>query len=803
LEVKTYDLDLDVDFARASLGGVVRIVLQGTKGRLALDATQMKIDAVKVNGSPAAFKHDEAKGVLSIQGVPSRRSTVAVKFSKAVSDEVIFGLYKAKYGKDYFLATDFEPAEARTTFPCIDHPAYKAVFRLKITTEKGLKVISNTTVKSKKAVKGGRVKFTFNPTPKMSTYLLFFSIGKYEEIKSKKNGKEVIFAARPKESENGRFVMGVAHDALRDYQRYFGILYPLKKLHIVALPEYHTGAMENWGAIASREGYVLFDKNAGVFDMRYGALVVAHEIGHQWFGDLVTMKWWDDLWLNESFATFVEFKMIDRLHPDWDVWSIFLRTQAFRSQNMDALSTTHPIQVHVRSPKESSQTFDAISYGKGASVLRMIEAYLGETPFRKGVSSYLKRFSYSNATGQDLWKSIEKASGQPVSRMMGAWIKKPGFPLVRVSHRDGKLSFTQGRFQLNGEEPEDVWPIPLTLELNGRRKNVIFDKKTMSIEAPSLDTLNVNVGHNGFYSVLCEPQIYAKVASNFEKLSSYDKGGLISDLFLFLQAGKIEPQTYFKFVALCENAGDPLLVETIADQLSLLNAIAGESRLVHEAAVAFTTAQVRRLGLIPRPGEDKGQSIVREAVTTLLARLDTEHTPHLARFFADFDHLDPNLMQAAAIAYARESGPGVFDSMVSRVKSETNEGTREKLYLALTSFKDGALVRKALDLSISGQVSRSDSGYVFAVSAMNPDAREAVWSWIQANYDKMWDLYAGSQQFLIYMEVVVPRVAVGKLEEVSRFLSGDRMDKGGMAYRRLLESLEIRSRVRERLLASG
>ena len=801
MEISYYDLDLDVDFRGATVKGVVTVQLSKGEAPLVLDAVDLEVHDVQVDGSKASFEQDRKAGTLRVEGVPRGKSSVRIAYLKKVSDEVIFGLYKSRYGKEYVLATDLEPAEARTVFPCKDHPAFKAVFRVAVSTQEGLAVISNAPLASKEAL-GAKVRFVFEPTPRMSTYLFFLGVGKFEEIRQKKAGIEVIVAARPGESENGRFVLGLGASVLGYYQDYFRVPYPLKKLHLIALPEYHTGAMENWGAITSREAYALVSDRSSVSDRQGAGLVMAHEIAHQWFGDLVTMKWWDDLWLNESFATFMECKAIDRLHPDWDPWTFFLRGSTFRSQATDALSTTHPIQVEVKSPAEAGQVFDAISYGKGASVLRMIEAYVGEDAFRAGVSSYLGKFSFANAAGKDLWKSLQESSGLPVSRIMGEWITKPGFPLVKVKYSDEKLTFSQCRFLLNGRETDETWPIPLTYELNGKRKATLFAGSDLRVSASDLKSLDVNLGHAGYFSVLYSPEMYETIGENFGQGSPYEKGGLMNDLYLFVQAGKVDPQLYYRFVTLCSQERHPLVVETVADQLSLLHTIADGSESLRRVVNNFAVAQVRRLGFSSKRRESPHDRIAREAVASLVARLDTEYTAKLASMFDSYEDVQPDIKDAVTTAYGRTHGEEAFAPLVRLVKSMKSEADRSRVYSALTSFKDSALVEKALELGISGEVPRSDSAYTLTRASSNPLAREVLWKWIRKRHEKMWTLYAGSQQLMLYYEVVIPRCAVGRVGEVRKFLSGRKMLKGGMFSRRIIESAEVRTRLRDRLMTS-
>ncbi|MGD0395650.1 MAG: M1 family metallopeptidase [Nitrososphaerales archaeon] len=801
MEIKSYDLDLDVDFRKSIVEGSVVIKVKSVKSPFKLDAAGMKIRAVTIGGRMSRFSHDSVRGKLTIPGVPRKESEVGVKFTKHVRDDVIFGLYKSKYGKEHLLVTDLEPAEARTVFPCVDEPSYKAVFRLHVVTDEGLSVISNTRVASKKTNKG-RVSYSFEPTPRMSTYLFFMGIGRFEEATTMSGKVSVIAASRPGQGKDSGFIRETSAAVLKDYEGYFGIPYPLSKLHLVALPEYHTGAMENWGAITSREPYVIVRSDASDSDRRNAARVMAHEIAHQWFGDLVTMKWWDDVWLNESFATFMEAKVLDRLHPDWDTWRDFLRMDTFRSLNADALSQTHPIQVKVKSVEEIGSIFDAISYGKGASVLRMLESYVGEEAFRKGVSAYLKRFSYSNASGADLWTSLAKASGLPVTRVARAWITKPGFPLVRVEASEGGVSFSQSKFSLSGKKSDELWPIPLTLQADGKRQSLLFDRRSASVKAERPEKLLVNPRRTGFYSVLYGERMYDQLAKSFAALHSHDRAGVLNDLYLFLQAGMVLPRQYFRFAALSGKVVDPLLALAVSDHLVNLRAIADDSDIVMNGWSAFFTSQVRLLGLARKQGENENLGMVREVITAQLVKTDERYARKLAQRFDQFTSADANLKTAIATAYAAVKGEAAFGPLLELVRNAKSEADRARVYAALTSFEDPALVRRTLELTISGEVSRSDTGYALPLAASNPRARGALWEWIKSRYDRLRGLYGGSQQFYLYLNAVLPRCGIGHEADVRRFISGKRYRDGEMIFHRAFELLDVNSRLRDRLLTT-
>ena len=758
------------------------------------------MSSVSVNGRPAKFSFDEKQAKLKIPGVPARESSVAIEYSKQVSDDVIFGLYKSKYGREYILATDLEPAEARTVFPCVDEPAYKAVFRLEVTTEEGQGVIANALLERKETVGAGRAAYTFQETPRMSTYLFFFAVGRFEESKVTTDGIDVISATRPGQVQNSRVALEITAESLSEYQRYFGVPYPLKKLHLVALPEYHTGAMENWGAISSRESYALITEGTSFAQKSRGAMSMVHEVAHQWFGDLVTMKWWDDLWLNESFATFMSYKMTDRLRPDWEMWSTFLRDEGFHALNLDALSTTHPVHGRVRSVAESMHTFDAISYGKGACILRMLEAYVGEEAFRQGVSNYLNEFSFSNASAKDLWDALGRASGLPVTRVAREWLTKPGYPLVRVTTKGGSVLLNQTRFTLSGKKAPGVWPIPISLRAGGSTKSAFLDRRTGKVEAPAGRDLLLNLDRTGFYATLYDDEGYRRLAANFPSIGPHDRAGAMYDLYLFLQAGIVKPELYARFVELCGANPDAITTQFVTEQLMRLTAIADESPVLRAVEPRFYPPLLEAFGEGPGPGEPPYLGSTREDLTSQYASINEAYANKMASLFEHFADLDPNLKSAAAIGYAMTNGARAEKRLQDMAKSLQGEVDRANVYEGLCAFKEPDLVEHTLELGISGKVSRSDSGYPLVLSAFNPYARDTLWDWITKRYDGLLEMYAGSQQFYLYMGIVIPMCGVEHEAEVKRFLSGRRLKDGGSSVKRILEQLRINSGLRRRLL---
>ena len=422
MHIGRYDLAIDVNFEKSTFKGKVAIQLESEQN-VVLNAVDLDIQTVTSSGKNLRFK--QADEDLIVETGPFD-GTLDIAYNGSITDSLA-GLYRAPYGGTHIVTTHFEAAQARRMLPCVDRPDIKAVFKLKLTIPKDLNAISNMPVEST-AISGSRKTVIFRETPRMSTYLLYLGVGKFEEQRATLPKTDIILATTPGKSKLGTFALDEAKKVLRFYEMYYGIPYPLPKLHLIAVPEFAAGAMENWGAITFREVALLQDANSTTRSRRRVSGIVAHEIAHQWFGDLVTMKWWNDIWLNESFATFMAFKVADSLHPEWRRWDDFLLDETAGAMGRDCLMNTHPIEVPVKLPDEIEQVFDAISYGKGASILRMIEAYVGKEAFEDGIRRYLSQHAYGNATGNDLWTTLDEVSGRQVQQIMVGWIRQPGFP---------------------------------------------------------------------------------------------------------------------------------------------------------------------------------------------------------------------------------------------------------------------------------------------------------------------------------------------------------------------------------------
>src|SRR6267378_3612402 len=738
-QVKEYDLYLDIDFDALKFSGKVRIDMSST-GDISLDAVDLEVADVKTNGRNIPF--EQRGDVVDIQ-TGRFSGQLEVDYKGKVS-ESLTGFYKAPYGDKYILTTHFEAGHARRLIPCIDHPAYKADFKLTVRTRNDLSVISNMPVESDKK-EGTQKTVTFEKTPKMSTYLLYLGIGKFEEDRSRHNKTELYAASvvRP----DGKIKTGLAFEAaqksLEFYEKYFGIPYDLPKLHMIAVPEFAYGAMENWGAITFREILLHADKDTSTSTKKSIVEVIAHEIAHMWFGDLVTMKWWDDLWLNESFATFMDYKSTDRAYPEWKVWQDFIRTSTSGAMGRDSLTKTHPIMARVHDPEEIEELFDEISYGKGASILRMIEAYIGSENFKRGVAQYLQRFRYSNASGNDLWSNLQEASGTDVSRIMEGWISQEGFPVVKASLVGSKLILEQERFLLTGGTSKQTWPIPITMNVDGKTQSLLLDKKRAEVNLPTTPrSLKVNVDRTGFYVVQYDGQELQGFVWKAAP-SPFDRWGLINDAKAFLLSGLMPFKEYLNLIEKYEKEEEYLPAIEVSDQLSFLYQIA-PSRLV-ETSRKFHSAGLKAF----ETKNDDNSITLKGIIAARLTLLDDAYAKLAGSKFKDLANVEPDMKRSVVMGYARSSND--HDGLMGRfVKSMTDE-ERLRFLEGLVSFKKPELIAKTLDFALSGKVKRQDVRNVIFYATANPDGRTVVWQWFKKNMAKLEEMYSGTAQFSIIL----------------------------------------------------
>jgi len=488
--------------------------------------------------------------------------------------------------------------------------------------------------------------------------------------------------------------------------------------------------------------------------------------------------------LNESFATFMGYKVVDTAYPEWSVWQEFLITEASGAMARDSLKNTHPIEVDIKSPDEIEQIFDEISYGKGACILRMIEAYLGADDFRKGVRNYLIQYKFSNATGKELWSSLEEVSGKQIERIMGEWIRKPGYPVVTAMMSGGELVLRQERFILSGDYEKEVWPIPVTMRLDGGFNKLLLDTEEVAIDVKDVKSLKLNVDHAGFYRVYYKG-IYDLVWKS--ELSVFDRWAVIFDAVAFLIAGKMPFSEYLSLVKRYYREQDYLPAREVSDELIFLY-------LIMPSRVAEISREFYRSQLKVLEGKtDENSSILRGIMAGRLAMVDEAYAKELGARFLDYEKVEPDMRAAVALAYARAFSD--FEQIVSQYRKSLSDEERARLLDAMASFKETSLVALSLGLALSGEVKRQDVGSMILSAATNPDARDLAWTWLKVNVGRLLKLYEGTGRLSRILLSVIPILGIGRVEEVEKFFEENKIPEAEKGVEAGIEKLKIYDRL--------
>ncbi|HEY4964419.1 MAG TPA: M1 family metallopeptidase [Candidatus Saccharimonadales bacterium] len=762
-----YNLDLKLAPETDKFYGVVEIVgkkVGRPSKRLTLHQSNLKILSVEVisHGKQGAkplkvvrFNNQQTFNELRIhfnQLVYPGDYSLKISYQADIT-RPMNGIYPCFFEDDgvekKIIATQFESHHAREAFPCIDEPEAKAVFNLSLDTPKYSCIISNTEVVKQTKLKS-RVKTVFAQTPKMSTYLLAFVAGEMDFLEAKTEAGTVVRTYATKDNlKHTKFALDCALKTLDFYNEYFDIPYPLTKCDFVALPDFASGAMENWGCITFREQALLVDKdNTSLSLKQFVASVVAHELTHQWFGNLVTMRWWTDLWLNESFASWMSYLAVDHIFPDWKVWTQFTVDEQGIALKLDALEHSHPIEVEVRHPDEIRTIFDAISYEKGASVISMLENYLGPTPFRDGIRLYLKAHMYGNTDTVDLWDALEKASKRPVKEFMSRWTTLTGYPILKVVYSDGAVSLTQERFYLNPSVTKDgsIWPIPLLNEQISKDFDRL-DESGLVIERDSKMPLSLfNQGRNGFYRVIYDlPSLTSIAKSDLKGVSDVDRLGLLSDSFEAAKAGYSATSDSLELLKHYSHESSVVVWEVIAGELGSIRLVMNDDHLrdlIKPYVRKFISVQLKRLTWDEKKDDSHFDKLLRPIILGLAASADEATiVSNCKKLFSQIEaNKNPVQADLRSVVYstvARQGGKKEFDKLVKLHKATSSPEEKLNLCAALTGFKQEDLIKKSLGLIKSDQVRIQDVAYWVSYSFMNHHSRDQAWAWLKENWDWM------------------------------------------------------------------
>jgi aminopeptidase N len=700
---------------------------------------------------------------------------VEISFSGKITPPM-HGIYpcnfKLKGQKKQLIATQFESHHAREAFPCIDEPAAKAVFGLTLTTPAGETVIANTPVKAH-AAKGSDLITTFEDTPVMSTYLLAFAYGELENRHSKtKNGVDVRVYATPDKVKLTDFAVDTAVRCLEFFERYYGVPYPLPKLDLIGLPDFSSGAMENWGLITFRESVLYVDpKSSSIETKQYVAMVVCHEIAHMWFGNLVTMEWWNDLWLNESFANMMEYRAVDELYPEWDIWQSFVQREVGSALSRDALPNVQAVRTQVNHPDEIGPLFDpSIVYAKGGSLLNMVRHLVGEEDFRKGLKSYFEEYAYSNTQASDLWRHLKRASHIDIDSIMNTWLTKPGFPVVEVDLKPkNQFAASQRRLVIAAgpAAKSDIWQVPLAASAKIEPTILGSREGTFRIKDDGDYPLTLNHdGHSYFVAKYLDE-------AHFKAILSAVKAGVLSptDRLLLLQ-------NYL----LLERAGEV----TTLDNIRMLPAYAGEKEETVWGMMAGIIGNARNLIDKDKALETKLNAFVRPIAAPLAHELglkgsnsDTAQTQKLRtlllsmaavaedeqvikeglslfNLFKQPSDLAPDIRSVVYFIAVRYGTKADFERLVKLYKSLNSADEKDEVVSELTASREPANIKQLLDMVTSEDVRLQDAPTWFAWLIRNRYATDAAWQWLHDNWDWVQGNYGDDKSYDRF-----PRYAAG------------------------------------------
>ena len=771
-----YDVAITPDAASSSFAATVTIAIEVQKATdtITLNATDLafkRASLAAVAGSSAAqtgtVTLDAAAQTASIkfaQPLAAGSYKLTLDYTGVIGKQAV-GLFSLDYdspeGKQRALYTQFENSDARRMIPSWDEPFYKASFSLQATIPAGQMAVSNMPAASTTALPDGRQLVKFAATPKMSTYLLFFGLGQFERATAMAGKTEVGVVTTRGGKAKAAFVLDSSRAILKEYNQYFGVPFPLPKLDNVAAPgrSQFFGAMENWGAIFTFEYAMLLDPAISTqADKQNAFSIAAHEMAHQWFGDLVTMRWWDDLWLNEGFASWMESRMTAQLHPEWNtaLGAVGIREYAMAR---DSIASTHPVVQHVETVEQASQAFDEITYQKGESVIRMLENHVGAEAWRNGVRLYMRRHAYGNTVSDDLWSAMEKASGKPVRAIAHDFTLQPGVPLITVTSTACKgsstrVELTQGQFSRDeaGKAPLR-WRVPVTLQSLGTSRSVhtVVEGGKASVDVPGCGPILVNAGQNGYFRTLYAQEQFKPLAAGFARLAPIDQIGLMSDSWSLGVAG-LEPTSNFLDLA---NAvaldADPQVWETVARVFNTIHGYYGGDTARQKRFDAYAVARLapvfRRIGWSAAPGENGTVANLRDKLLVTLSNLNDTTTIEEARrryaagtrpgvSEADAAQAMPGpLRKAISAVVAQHADSATWDTMHRAAIAEKSPMIKDRMYNLLAAPADPALARRALDLAMTAEPGETNSAAMLAEVAQ--DHPELAFDFALANIDKV------------------------------------------------------------------
>jgi aminopeptidase N/puromycin-sensitive aminopeptidase len=816
-----YKLTFTPDLDKATFEGEETITLHVLKptSEITLNAADITFHEVSITSGGATQKatvtpqKEKEMVVLAVEKpLAAGSATIHVTYSGILNSEMR-GLYLGKddQGRKY-AATQFESTDARRAFPSFDEPDYKATFDITAVADKGMVAISNYKVVSDTPGPGDKHTVKFATTAKISSYLAALVVGNFEYIEGSVDGIPIRVYSTPGKKEMGKFALDAAEYIVGYYDKYFGIKYPYGKLDLIALPDFSAGAMENVGCITFREVLLLIDEKQGSVDLKKTiASVTSHEIAHMWFGDLVTMKWWDDVWLNEGFATWMSSKPVQKWKPDWN-FNLDDVSGTGGTLNTDSLANTRPIHQAAETPDQIQELFDGIAYGKAASVLRMLEAYLGEETFRAGVNAYLQKHQYANATADDFWDAQAQTSKKPVDKIMPTWVKQAGAPIVNVkaqcSGGSTNVTLTQQRYYVDRAKFEaandQLWQIPVCLKGsatgNGAPKCAVITKKEETVSLPGCSTwVLANAGATGYYRAGYQPDAVRALATDAEtKLTPAERIALQNDIWSSIRVGREPVGDYLAFAQGLKSDRNRAVLEDVLGRLDYIGQylVSESNRDSFRAWLRqLLTPTMKEVGWEPKPGESDEQKTLRSRLFNALG-YDARDPDTLAaaRKLADQALTDPTSVDhqlvGGAFALAALNGDAEFyDRVMTALKNTKSPEEYYGYFYTLPSFTDQKLLQRTLEFAISPDVRSQDALGLITSVLGNPAGEQLAWDFIRQHWpeiEKAGGPFASAQ----VVGATSTFCDAGKRDEVTEFFTAHKVAAAERTYKQSIERID-------------
>ena len=756
-----YNLTLDLTRAEEKeFSGTVIISGESTSESISLHSKGLTIQSATIDDQPADVSFGEFDELrLSQPNLENGNHTIHINFSGTITD-AMHGLYPCYFTHDgvkkQLFATQFESHHAREVFPCVDEPAAKAEYDLTLITRPGMTVLGNMPVKSEEE-NGDSLTTTFEETPRMSGYLLAFVIGELHKKSARtESGVEVNVWATPAQNENTLdFALDIATRSIDFYDEYFGVKYPLPKSDHVALPDFSSGAMENWGLITYRESCLLADPElTPESSRRFIATVIAHELSHQWFGNLVTMQWWNDLWLNESFANMMEYVAIDALHPEWRMWEDFATNEVTAALRRDSLDGVQSVQADVNNPDEISTLFDpAIVYAKGGRLLVMVRKLIGEKAFRAGLKSYFEKFAYKNTVGNDLWQELESASGQPIVNLMNAWISQPGLPVVSVSNSHDAAILSQERFFIGEHQPSDaLWPIPLFANQPLDVKILNQKETTVPIEKP----LQLNCGLSAHFITKYDESTREYLLKNITELPTLDKICILQDATILARAGFENSASLLPLALSLKTETNEKVFGMATGALTELRKFVDDNDAARDSlkkiSGEFARATFEELGWDEKDGESDDDRERRTTALSLMMYSEDKDVLNEAKTRFDNNKLEDLQTEIRALIISANvrhfETLEMVENLFTAYKNTPSNDLQNDIAIGLTSTKNPETAEKILaNIKDSNIIRPQDASRWFVYLIRTRESRQIAWNWLKENWTWVEDTFGEDKSY--------------------------------------------------------